>query len=165
MNKNILITTLIIAILIFFGFYIKTDRNIVDQNPLIVNSTTTQALNSEKMDLVLYVQNKDMVENIDCSITEKITVQVTKTEGVANAALEILFSDELKDYGVYKSVEIASGTAKVILESDMTSSGYPINSLSSCQSGHLMSVLKDTLTQYDSIDSVKLYSPKGEISF
>ncbi len=165
MNKNILITILIIAILIFLGLYLKTDKNIVDQNPLIINSTTTQLTNSEKMDLVVYLQDKAMAETSDCRVTKKTIIQVAKTEGVANASLEFLFSDELKTYGFYKSVEIASGTAKVMLESDMTSAGYPIGSLSSCQSGHLMSVLTDTLTQYDSIDSVKLYSPKGEIIF
>jgi hypothetical protein len=163
MNKNILITILILAIFIFFGFYLKTDRSIVDQNPLIVNSTST--VSTTTADLVVYLQDKDMATTSDCGITKKTIIQVAKTEGVANTSLEFLFSDELKTYGVYRSVEIASGTAKVMLESDMTPEGYPISSLSSCQSGHLMSVLKDTLTQYDSIDSVKLYSPKGEIMF
>lgn len=165
MNKNIFITILIIAILVLLGLYLTSDKTIVDQNPLVVNSTTTVSVTDEKMDLVVYLQDKDIAATSDCRVTKKTTIQVPKTVAVANASLEFLFSDELKAYGVYDSVEIVNGTAKVMLKSDMTPAGSPISSLSSCQSGHLLSVLKDTLTQYDTIKSVKLYSPKAEIIF
>lgn len=165
MKKNIFITILILVIITIFVLYLKSDKMIGDQNPLTTNSTTTETVDIEKMDLVLYIQDVNSAETIDCRITKKLTVQVPKTEAVADASLKFLFSEELKAYGIYQSVEIVSGTAKVILESDLTPSGYPIGSLSSCQSGHLLSVIQDTLAQYDSINSVKLYSPKGEIVF
>ena len=163
MKKNITIAVLIVVILALVGVYLENDTMVIDENPIITNSTSTPAV--EKMDIVVYVQNTTAAQTIDCGITQKVVVQVPKTEGIADASLRFLFSDELKAYGVYRSIEIASGTAKVMLESDMTPTGYPIGSLSSCQSQHLMSVLKDTLTQYDTIQSVKLYSQKGEILF
>ncbi len=163
MKKNIIIAVLIVVIFALMGLYLANDSIVIDENHIITNSTSTPAV--EKMDITVYVQNTTAAQTIDCGITQKVIAQVPKTEDIADSSLRFLFSDELKAYGVYQSIEIASGTAKVMLESDMTPTGYPIGSLSSCQSQHLLSVLKDTLTQYDTIQSVKLYSQKGEIMF
>jgi hypothetical protein len=84
---------------------------------------------------------------------------------IADASLKILFSDELSNYGKYKSINVVNGVAKVMLESDLTPKGLPLSSLSSCESSHLLSVLKNTLTQYDTIKSVELYSPQGLVQF
>ena len=131
--------------------------------PLIFGgvSTTTENL----MSLNLYVQDKEIAKTSDCGVTKKITIQVPKTTAVADASLKALFNDELSAYGVYKSVSVSSGVAKIVLSSDNTPSGRPIGGLSSCESSHLMSVLKDTLTQYSTIKSVEIYSPKGKIEF
>lgn len=120
---------------------------------------------SEKMSLTLYIQDKEVARTRDCGITKKVVYQVPKTTAVADASLKILFQEELAQYGVYKSVSISNGVAKVMLSSENTPAGYPIGSLSSCQSIHLMSVLEDTLKQYSSIKSVELYNPKGKIVF
>ena len=132
--------------------------------PLIfggIVGTTSENL----MALNLYVQDKEIAKISDCGVTKKITVQVPKTSAVADASLKVLFSGELLAYGVYKSVSVSGGVAKVMLTSDNIPSGQPIGSLSSCESSHLMSVLKDTLTQYPTIKSVEIYSPKGKIEF
>jgi hypothetical protein len=118
-----------------------------------------------EMDLALYIQDKTQVEKISCSITKKVIYKVPKTSAVADASLKILFDGELSKYGVYKSVSIVQGVAKVLLESENTPGGQPIGSLTSCQSSHLLAVLKDTLTQYPTIKSVELYSPNGPIIF
>ncbi len=91
--------------------------------------------------------------------------RIPKTTAVADASLKILFADELANYGVYESVSIVNSVARVMLESDLTKTGAPINSLSSCESSHLLSVINNTLTQYSSIKSVELFSPKGQINF
>lgn len=122
----------------------------------------------ELMNLTVYIQDRELsIKNTDCSITKKVTYQIPVTLARADASLEILFADELSAYGVYKSVSIVNGVAKIMLESDMTPAGHPIGSLSSCQSSHLMSVLQKTLTQYNSIKSVELYSSaqKNRIEF
>lgn len=120
---------------------------------------------SEMMNLNLYIQDKELAKTKDCSATNKISYQVPKTTAVADTSLKILFADELSMYGVYKSVAISNGVAKIMLASDMTSKGYPIGSLSSCESSHLVSVLTKTLTQYSTVKSIELYSPKGKIEF
>jgi uncharacterized protein YxeA len=160
MKKNITII-LLIAIIIGGGYFLyNQDRA---QAP---NQESKKEDTVEKMDITVYVNDEaGSSEFLDCAINKKITVQVPKTEGVADTSLKYLFSTELSKYGVYKSIEIASGTAMVTLESDMTPAGYPISGLSSCQSQNMLSVLKDTLTQYPTITSVKLYSPNGEIMF
>jgi hypothetical protein len=119
----------------------------------------------EMMDLTLYVQDKEIAKVSDCSVTKKITVQAPKTLTVADTSLRILFEDELYRYGFYKSVVINDGLARVILDNENTRAGSPISSLSSCESGHLMSVLKNTLMQYDNVLEVQLESPKGVIQF
>jgi hypothetical protein len=121
--------------------------------------------NSELMDLLLYIQDTSYVATSSCSVTKKIVYKIPKTVAVADASLKILFNNELSSYGVYKSVSIVDGVAKILLESDLTKAGVPINSLSSCESSHLLAVLKDTLTQYSSVKSVELFSPKGQINF
>jgi len=142
--------------------------------PLIFSGTTIPndadgtggtATSSDLMSLTLYIQNKEVAKTSDCGVTKKVIYQVPKTMAVADASLKILFGGELSDYGVYKSVSISNGVAKVELESENTPLGFPMSSLSSCQSSHLMSVLKDTLTQYSTIKSVELYSPRGKIEF
>ncbi len=125
-----------------------------------INSTTT-----ELMDLSLYIQDINYVENNSCSVTKKVTYKVPKTTAVADTSLKILFAGELSDYGIYQSVNILNGVAKIILVSDTNSEGRPISSLSSCESSHLLSVLNDTLKQYPSIQTVQLLSPNGIIQF
>jgi len=113
---------------------------------------------SEKMDLSVYIQDVVAAQGSDCGITKKVTVQVPKTTGVADASLRYLFANELSKYATYSSVRIEGSVAKVMLENDKTPSGYLISGLSSCQGRHLFAVLKDTLTQYENIKSVELYS-------
>lgn len=119
----------------------------------------------EMMDLTLYIQDKEIAKVSDCRVTKKITIQAPKTLTVADASLRILFDDELYRYGFYKSVIINDGLARVILDNENTRAGNPVSSLSSCESGHLMSVLKNTLLQYDNVLEVQLESPKGVIQF
>lgn len=129
------------------------------------STTPSSTPGVEMMDLTLYVQDKEVARVSDCSVTKKITVQAPKTLTVADASLRILFEDELYKYGFYNSVVINDGLARVILDNENTRSGNPISSLSSCESGHLMSVLKNTLMQYDNVLEVQLESPKGVIQF
>jgi hypothetical protein len=128
-----------------------------------VNSTS-----SKLMSLTLYIQNKEIARTSDCGVTQPVVYQVPKTLAVADASLKILFASgigELSKYGIYKSVSISNGIAKVMLASELTPEGRPIGGLSSCESSHLMSVSRDTLTQYKNIKSVEIYSPKGKIEF
>lgn len=147
-----------------------------EENPAAINPSKTYELPlvvaygelndvPELMSLDVYIQDKEVARTSDCSVTKKITYQVPKTLAVADASLKILFEGELAKYGVYKSVSISNGVAKVILQSNMTTTGYPISSLSSCESGHLLSVLNDTLTQYKNIKYVEIFSPQGKIEF
>ena len=159
MKKNIIIIILILLI-IGGGYFLYTKKEGIAPNATVKEDIV------EKMDITVYVNDEAALsEFLDCAINKKIAVQVPKTEAIADASLKYLFSKELSKYGTYQSVEIASGTAKVMLASENTPAGYPISGLSSCQSQNLISVLKDTLTQYESIMSVRLYSPKGEIVF
>jgi len=120
---------------------------------------------TEETDLILYIQDKEIAATSDCGVTKKVVYRVPKTIAVADASLKILFSEELSKYGIYKSVSIVDGAAKIMLESDNTSQGLPISSLSSCESSHMLSVLRDTLTQNETIKSIELFSPKGIIQF
>lgn len=131
----------------------------------VSNKMQFTVTSGEQMSLDVYIQNKEIAKTSDCGVTKKITVQVPKTTAVADASLKYLFSEELSAYALYKSVSVSGGVAKVVLTSDNTPSGRPIGGLSSCESSHLMSVLKDTLTQYSTIKSVEIYSPKGKIEF
>jgi hypothetical protein len=129
-------------------------------NKVQFNVTTT-----DQTVLNLYLQDKEIAATSDCGATYPVSYLVPKTTSVADASLRILFSKELARYGVYKSVSIVNGVAKVMLQSDLDPNGNPIGALSSCESGHLMAVIRDTLTQYSTIKSVELYSPDGKIEF
>jgi hypothetical protein len=117
------------------------------------------------MQLTLYIQDKAALAADRCDATVKVTFQVPKTTAVADASLALLFAEELAYYGVYKSVRIANGVAQVNLAGNTLPDGRQYSSLSSCESGHLTSVLRDTLTQYNTITSVELYRPAGKIEF
>jgi hypothetical protein len=141
--------------------------------PLILDTTLSRAVTgdktaqppSESMSLTLYIQDKEIAKTRDCGVTKKAIYQVPRTSAVVDSSLQILFESELSKYGAYKSVSVADGVAKVMLVSENTPEGHPIGGLSSCESSHLMSVLKDTLIQYKTVKSVELYSPKGKILF
>jgi hypothetical protein len=171
---------LVTAILIFLVVYLyigssknTTNDNIPNPDPsTIVDPNTDEntdpvATSTEMMTLVVYVQDKGAVTGpqASCTVTMPKTYIIPKTMAVADASLKILFTDELKSYGTYDSVTIESGVAKVMLKSNQTASGGLIGSLSSCEGGHLMAVLLDTLTQYPTIQSVELYSPGGKVEF
>jgi len=119
----------------------------------------------EMMTLNLFIQNKEIARTRDCAVTQMITVEVPKTLAVADVSVRILFEDELAQYGKYKNATLENGVAKVYLESTTTLNGKPLISLSSCEIGHIQSVLRDTLTQYETIKSVELYSPRGRVEF
>ena len=154
-----LATAVIVIILIGFGIYIYTEKKGV------VSNTNLNKATEELMSLSLYVQDKETAKTSYCGVTQKVTYQVPRTTAVADTSLKILFENELAQYGVYESVNISNSIAKVILASHNTPDGYPIGSLSSCESGHLLSVLRDTLTQYPEIRSIEVHSPEGKIEF
>lgn len=144
----------ILLILAIGGVYIFTSQKSSIQSP-----------SPKSISIDLYIQDKEIARTSDCSVTQKITIQVPETSDIIDTSLSMLFADELSEYGTYDSVTIEDTIAKVLLTSDTTSTGRPIGSLSSCESGHLLSVLHDTLTQYETITSVELYSPNGPIEF
>lgn len=131
----------------------------------ISNKVQFTVTKTDQTVLTLYVQDKEVAKTSDCRVTYPISYQVPKTTAIADASLKILFGGELSQYGFYKSVSVTNGIAKVMLQSDLDPAGKPIGALSSCESGHLMAVLHDTLTQYPTITSVELFSPKGKINF
>lgn len=161
-KQNIVLWTILalMVIIVFLLVLLLVDKSGNDQV-----QTTTNTPSVEMMNLTLYVQDRVLAAKNDCSVTEKVTVQVPKTLSVIDTSLKILFGGELSRYGVYKSVIVNDGLARVILESENTPSGNPISSLSSCESSHLMSVLRNTLMQYDNVLEVQLESPKGKIDF
>lgn len=136
----------------------------------IINGKKTKNLdeNGEEQKttmLTLFVQDKKVAATSDCRVTQKITKEIPFTIAPINASLKILFEDELKDYAVYESVVVSQGVARIYLKSNNLPKGSPISALSSCQIGHLTSVLNDTLTQYDIVNKIELYSPEGKIEF
>lgn len=155
-RKKLFITLLLLVafcILIWVGYLYAEQR--------VINDPAAPKM----MTLTLFIQDKEASRTRDCAITKKITREVPQTSGVADASLKILFTEELSQYGVYDKVTITDGVAKIFLKSSNTPAGFPIGSLSSCESGHLLSVIKDTLTQYPTITSIELHSPQGRIEF
>ena len=114
------------------------------------------------MSLGIYIPKTDP---LSCSETERVVYQVPKTTAVADASLKILFEKHLSFYGKYKSVSIVNGVAKVMLESDMDSTGHYLIFATGCQRQSLFEPVKDTLLQYPSIKSVEFHYPKGKIEF
>jgi|AntRauTorckE6833_2_1112554.scaffolds.fasta_scaffold27031_3 predicted dinucleotide-utilizing enzyme len=119
----------------------------------------------ELMELVVYLQDKNEVLYNDCGVTYPKTIQVAMTIGVADASLTYLFANELSRYGDYASVAINNGVAQIVITNDDDPSGHKLSGLSSCESRHLFQVLEDTLTQYESIESIELFSPSEKIEF
>lgn len=189
MNQKNIIISIVAVLVLVGGFYLKNRTSV----PVVTNKTEPIVCTEDikqcsdgssvgrtgpncefvcpdvtnmRTKLDLYVQDKELsVSKMDCAITKKITIEVPKTVAVANESLKILFAGELSKYGVYKSVTISDGVAKVYLQSDLLPGGTPIGSLSSCESQHLISVLNDTLKQYNSIKTVEIHGPKGKIEF
>ena len=115
----------------------------------------------EEMTLVVYLQDKEAARTTDCGITYPVEYQVAQTLAVADVSLQILFTNELAQYGRYDSVKINDGVAQILLQGDRLALG----ALSSCEGAHLMNVLTDTLTQYQSITTIELYTSAGKVEF
>ncbi len=143
---------------------IKKDIPIIEEkNSADQGLPTSTESSSELMYLALYIQDRDYVENTSCSVTKKVFYKVPKTSAVADASLKILFSDELSQYATYKSIKIIDGVAKITLGEPVNQDGRSISSLSSCESSHLLAVLEDTLTQYQSINSIEIFNADGSL--
>jgi hypothetical protein len=160
-KKTILsVLILIIAVLLIAIGYLFATKN--DQLPSVVDEDPNL---DRKSTLVLFVQDKEAAATSDCRVTKKITKEVPFTITPIDTSLRVLFEDELSSYGKYQQVVVSNGLARVYLESALTPDGYPISSLSSCQVGHLFAVIQSTLTQYDSVNRVELYTTEGKIEF
>jgi predicted lipoprotein with Yx(FWY)xxD motif len=160
-----LIVALLIVIFVFAIGLTYVNQGISQPARDTATNKDSLATTTKLMTLVVYRQNKDEAVLRDCGITYPEKIQVLKTTAVADASLAYLFNNELARYGEYQSVKIEDGVAKVTINNPADPTGLFTSSLSSCESGHLFSVLEDTLTQYDSVTSVELYSPTGKIEF
>lgn len=141
-----------------------TSPDISSKNPEDT-ATTSDNIDDNMMSIAVYIQDKEKAKTQDCGITKRVIYRIPQTKGVADASLRILFKDELSRYGEYDSIVLANGVARVHLVSSQTSDGRQISSLSSCESSHLVSVIRDTLTQYPSIQKVEIYTPHGKLEF
>jgi len=148
----LLAVTLILGAVFLFFIQNNSSHDTITDTP----ETTT---------ITVYLQDKDAVLYSDCGITYPHDITVSKTTAVADASLTYLFEHELAQYGTYQSVVVVDGVAQITIANEHDPDGLRIASLSSCESRHLFAVLQDTLTQYESIQSVELYSPSGKIEF
>lgn len=168
-KKNLIIALLIIIIAVGTWLVIVSNdtkkQSINNNTPEVTETKDTETEIDEVMDLVVYLQDKNAAISSDCGITYPKNIQVPKTTAVADASLTYLFENELSKYGNYESVVIKDSVAEVTISNDNYPSGRKISSLSSCESSHLFTVLEDTLTQYEAITSVDLFSPSGKIEF
>jgi len=98
-------------------YYIYANPWGKNSNKVQFNVTTT-----DQTVLNLYLQDKEIAKTSDCGATYPVSYLVPKTTSVTDASLKILFSKELAQYGVYKSVSIVNGVAKVMLDSAETPS-------------------------------------------
>ena len=164
-----LITGLVIIIISIIFIFILTSKN-TNQTPSEestdqAETTSEETKQDELMDITVHLQDKEVAMNSDCGVTYPKIVKVTKTKGIADASLKYLFATELSKYGKYESILIKENIAQIVISNENDPNGLRISSLSSCESRHLFSVLTDTLTQYENIESVELYSPSGKIEF
>lgn len=116
----------------------------------ITYTSNTNNLESQKINIVVYIQDKSKVFSETCSAVKPASIVMPKTNSVLDVSLRYLFTEELARYGTYESVKVANGIAKVFIYEKM-------NSYSSCESAHLRSVIENTLTQYPTIQKVELY--------
>ena len=163
---KILAVLTIVSLVAFVAYaYQRTPRTLTEDPvttlPPVSEETEIPAPEAETMSLVLYLQDKEIARVSDCGVTRRVVYTVPYTEGIADLSLRMLFEDELAQYATYESVRVVDGVAHVMLKGDR----QVIGSISSCQAGHLMNVLTDTLTQYDAITSVELYTSEGRVQF
>lgn len=168
--KKLLLVGLLIVVIGFVWLSFTNQQNTPDLNTTPVSdldqtASSSPSENNLQMDLVVYVQDVEAAITSDCGITLPQTITVAQTTAVADASLRYLFNNELAQYGEYQAVTVTDQTARVTLASDLTPQGAPYSSLSTCQSQHLITVLADTLTQYDTISNLELYSPSGQVEF
>jgi hypothetical protein len=164
------VTTLVVVIIaLVVWFALTANKNTNEITPVIsapiTESENTDTNENEFMNITVHLQDKEVALKSDCGVTYPKIVKVPKTKGVADASLKYLFTNELSQYGKYESILIKENIAQVVISNENDPMGLKISSLSSCESGHLLSVLNDTLTQYENIKSVELYSPFGKIEF
>jgi hypothetical protein len=150
----------IVLIAISFIFMISTSyyyaKNVTQNKELKQEvKDLKEDKNADSMFITLYLQDKEVAENSDCGVTHPIDFEIPKTDEVVDKSLRLLFSSELAWYGNYVSTLLENKIAKINVVP--ASQG----GLSSCQAGHLLSVLNDTLTQYETIEKVELYDPTG----
>jgi hypothetical protein len=131
----------------------------VIQRAFFVEQNQTQ----EMMSVTVYVQDKEQARISDCSITIPVAYQILKQDNIIDASLKKLFEEELALYGVYQSVKIENNIAQVFIGPGLNNK--KLESLSSCEIGHLFAVLEDTLTQYDAVSTVELYMDGEKVEF
>ena len=102
-----------------------------------------------QMVLIIYTQDKKIASVSDCGATKPVAYTVpvlTSIEEIIDRSLDILFADDLPSWMSYESVNIFEGVATLKVSFEYAPS--------SCESMHFLSVIVDTLTQYDEIEVV-----------
>jgi hypothetical protein len=177
MSKNIkLLVLLVILIIIGIVLFQKTNENIfsgclADVKMCPDGSSVGRVggkcefaecpeTQKQTVPITLYIQDKEVARVSDCRVTIPKTIDIDINDDPFEVSLKELFKEELSRFGEFDKYEFENDLIKVYLKSD-----DKIVGLSSCEVGHLMSVLNDTLTQYDEIKNVELYSPSGKIEF
>lgn len=117
-------------------------------------------IEEEKTSITIYMQDKETARISDCSVTIPIVFEVSSSVDVLDTSLKMLFQEELSQYGEYNSVTVLDTIASVFINSDRN-----LGSLSSCEIGHITSVLTDTLTQYDGVATVEIYANQEKVEF
>ncbi len=118
-----------------------------DTTESVDTATTTEV--SEQMDITIYLLDEEVAIVSDCSAVKPVSYKVpamTQIEDIVATSLDIIFADDLPSWMSYESVQISEGVATLEVSFEYA--------LSSCESGHFMSVIVDTLTQYDEIEAV-----------
>ena len=139
------ILLIMIALLLVVMSYQKKDNNKIEDAQVVMN-------------IIIYKTTRE-------GESEPLTVQVPKTEGVANASLKYLFENNLSVYGDYVGVNIINGIAYVTLAGNLPGE-RTFSSLSSTEIFDLNTTIYNTLIQYPTINEVILLDLRGqEISF
>lgn len=155
-HEKIIFSVLIITLIVLGYFLINDTSKQIDYYFYPPNTL---------VNVDVYLQNKEIARTSDCSITKKVNVSISADEEMfIHSVIRFLFEDELSKYGEYESVQVSGQVAQIYLKSNQTPQGTPVGSLSSCEVGHLYSVLEDTLKQY-SIEKIKFYFPEGKREF
>jgi len=159
-----ILVVLVLALIAGFYFVYLYPQKFEDSFETLATTTsevseTPVATTSETLTVKLHLRDQQQIQTSDCSATRVVERTIPKTPRVADAALRLLFQEELTELlPVFQGVTISGGVARL----DFRPEALTYLNSAACMQQTFKAPIEKTLKEFPTVQRVE-YSINGKL--